>query len=205
MAIKILINATLNQQKQWLLKPTNTKEVTIIFFNNEVFEADLYIDNIYTNYETPFASIQKKPVLVNAVELNCDLLPNNFFTFNGWETHITTNALECNYSCSEYVNQLKLVTSILNWPLYLFKNVIGMASARTIAMIINEAYFALESQVSTKNDIDIAMKLGTNYPYGPFEWGQKIGLQNIFLLLNQLSLQNKKFEPCNLLKEEANF
>jgi 3-hydroxyacyl-CoA dehydrogenase len=44
-------------------------------------------------------------------------------------------------------------------------------------MIINEAYFALEDNVSTKAETDIAMKLGTNYPYGPFEWGQLIGLK----------------------------
>ena len=43
-------------------------------------------------------------------------------------------------------------------------------------MIINEAYFTWEAGTSTKEEIDIAMKLGTGYPYGPFEWGEKIGL-----------------------------
>ncbi len=45
-----------------------------------------------------------------------------------------------------------------------------------MAMIINEAWHALAEEVSTKNEIDTAMKLGTNYPYGPFEWAEKIGL-----------------------------
>ena len=70
-------------------------------------------------------------------------------------------------------------------------------------MIINEAYFALESNISTKEEIDIAMKLGTNYPFGPFEWSKKIGLKKIYLLLNELSKQDKRYEPSTLLTNEA--
>jgi 3-hydroxybutyryl-CoA dehydrogenase len=32
-----------------------------------------------------------------------------------------------------------------------------------------------DDEISTKAEIDIAMKLGTNYPYGPFEWSEKSG------------------------------
>ena len=63
----------------------------------------------------------------------------------------------------------------------------GFIAARIIAMIINEAYYALQENVSTKQQIDIAMKLGTNYPYGPFEWSEKIGIEKIYLLLKKLS------------------
>ncbi|MEB3059486.1 3-hydroxyacyl-CoA dehydrogenase family protein, partial [Parvimonas sp. D9] len=51
----------------------------------------------------------------------------------------------------------------------------GMVAARVIAMIINEAFFALGDGISSKHDIDTVMKLGTNYPYGPFEWCNLIG------------------------------
>jgi 3-hydroxybutyryl-CoA dehydrogenase len=70
-------------------------------------------------------------------------------------------------------------------------------------MIINEAYFALEENVSTKEEIDIAMKLGTNYPYGPFEWCKKIGLKNIAALLAELSQTEKRYQPARLLLKEA--
>jgi 3-hydroxybutyryl-CoA dehydrogenase len=66
-------------------------------------------------------------------------------------------------------------------------------------MIINEAYFALDDAVSSKAEIDIAMKLGTNYPWGPFEWAEKIGLNNIYLLLQKLSLTNKRYQPAPTL------
>ena len=78
----------------------------------------------------------------------------------------------------------------------------GFISPRVISMIINEAYFTLESRVSTKEEIDIAMKLGTNYPYGPFEWSEKIGLNRIYSLLLQLSMTDPKYTPCELLRLE---
>lgn len=46
----------------------------------------------------------------------------------------------------------------------------GFIFPRTIVQIINEACFALEETVASKEDIDRAMKFGVNYPKGPFEW-----------------------------------
>lgn len=46
---------------------------------------------------------------------------------------------------------------------------LGFTVPRTLAMIINEAYFALEENVASASDIDRAMKFGVNYPKGPFE------------------------------------
>lgn len=46
----------------------------------------------------------------------------------------------------------------------------GFIFPRTIVQIINEAFFALQDGVATKEDIDRAMKFGVNYPKGPFEW-----------------------------------
>jgi 3-hydroxybutyryl-CoA dehydrogenase len=77
-----------------------------------------------------------------------------------------------------------------------------MIAARVISMIINEAYFALGDKISTKEQIDIAMKLGTNYPYGPFEWSEKIGLQKIYALLKKLREKERRYDIAPLLDEE---
>ena len=82
-------------------------------------------------------------------------------------------------------------------------DITGFISLRVVASIINEAYFALEQQVSSKEEIDTAMKLGTNYPYGPFEWSEKIGLKNIYSLLRHLTVEQKRYEPAALLTKEA--
>ncbi len=80
----------------------------------------------------------------------------------------------------------------------------GFVSPRIIAMIINEAYFAKDENVSSENDIDVAMKLGTNYPYGPFEWCRKIGVKKVYDLLEKLSVTDKRFTPAAGLKNEIN-
>jgi len=46
----------------------------------------------------------------------------------------------------------------------------GLVVARTVAMLVNEAADAVQQGVCTPKAADIAMKLGVNYPSGPFEW-----------------------------------
>ena len=62
-------------------------------------------------------------------------------------------------------------------------------------------FFALEEKVSTEEEIDVAMKTGTNYPYGPFEWSKKIGLRDIYSLLTALSKEQNRYQPSVLLKQ----
>jgi 3-hydroxybutyryl-CoA dehydrogenase len=47
------------------------------------------------------------------------------------------------------------------------------------------------------------MKLGTNYPFGPFEWAKEIGLNNIYFLLQKLSLTDKCYQPAPMLATAA--
>ena len=82
-------------------------------------------------------------------------------------------------------------------------DIAGFITPRVVASIINEAFFALEEKVSTEEEIDTAMKLGTNYPFGPFEWGKKIGLHNIYSLLAILSSEKTRYTPSLLLKQTA--
>ena len=75
---------------------------------------------------------------------------------------------------------------------------------RIISMIINEAYYTVMEGTATKEDIDTGMKLGTNYPMGPFEWAGKWGIANIYELLEAMYLDSKdeRYKICPLLKQE---
>ncbi|HEV2483410.1 MAG TPA: 3-hydroxyacyl-CoA dehydrogenase family protein [Puia sp.] len=79
----------------------------------------------------------------------------------------------------------------------------GMISARVVAGIINEAWYTWEEKVSTKEEIDTAMRLGTNYPLGPFEWGERIGLAKIVGLLLALSETDPRYTPARTLLAAA--
>jgi 3-hydroxybutyryl-CoA dehydrogenase len=80
----------------------------------------------------------------------------------------------------------------------------GFVSARIIAMIINEAYFAKAEKLSSDAEIDVALKLGTSYPYGPFEWSKLIGLKNVYELLEKLAKTDERYLPASLLENEIN-
>lgn len=55
----------------------------------------------------------------------------------------------------------------------------GLAVLRTVAMIINEAADALHYGVAARDDIDLAMRKGVNYPLGPFAWAERIGAARV--------------------------
>jgi 3-hydroxybutyryl-CoA dehydrogenase len=95
------------------------------------------------------------------------------------------------------------IFGVFNKKLEWLPDVPGFITPRVISMIINEAYFALSENVSTIEEIDTALKLGTAYPYGPFEWGNEIGLQNIVTLLKKLSKKQARYVPCDLLVQET--
>jgi 3-hydroxybutyryl-CoA dehydrogenase len=71
-------------------------------------------------------------------------------------------------------------------------------------MIINEAYYTVQEGTASKKDIDTAMKLGTNYPKGPFEFSIEFGLKQVYLLLEALhqDTHDERYKICSLLKTE---
>ena len=59
-------------------------------------------------------------------------------------------------------------------------------AARIIATLVNEAASAVGEGVATPEAVDTAMRLGTNYPSGPLEWGERIGLSHVVHILDAL-------------------
>ena len=62
----------------------------------------------------------------------------------------------------------------------------GMILLRVVSMLANEAAAALDDRVATAEDIDTAMKLGVNYPHGPLEWAERLGLDVVFQTIRTL-------------------
>jgi 3-hydroxybutyryl-CoA dehydrogenase len=62
----------------------------------------------------------------------------------------------------------------------------GLVAARTLAMLINEAADAVQQGVCDPAGADAAMKLGVNYPAGPFEWLASWGASAVVQVLEAL-------------------
>jgi len=77
----------------------------------------------------------------------------------------------------------------------------GLVRARVVCALINEAATALADGVASPGDIDTAMKLGTNYPRGPLEWGDLIGLDVVLGVMRGLQEEfgEDRYRPSPLL------
>jgi 3-hydroxybutyryl-CoA dehydrogenase len=79
---------------------------------------------------------------------------------------------------------------------------VGMVTPRVVSMIINEAFYTVQEGTASEKDIDIAMRLGTNYPAGPFEMLENIGLNHVYELLQAVyqDTGEERYKVCPLLK-----
>ncbi|MBT1092718.1 3-hydroxyacyl-CoA dehydrogenase [Streptomyces sp. Tu102] len=81
----------------------------------------------------------------------------------------------------------------------------GMIVARTVARIVDLAHDAVAKGVATVEDIDTAMRLGVNYPLGPFEWSRRLGRGWAYDLLDELHVREPsgRYAPSLALYRHA--
>ena len=161
-----------------------------------IIAADAYFDLLFENDRERIARLKfllPKPVFVNSVVHTCRDISEDFFRINAWPTMIDRRIIEVVAPENKMQKKVKQIFDELGWVFQMVPDTIGMITPRIVSMIINEAFFSLFEKVSTREEIDIAMKLGTNYPYGPFEWCDKIGTGRIWQLLHELQKTEARY------------
>lgn len=167
--------------------------------------ADGYID-LGFDYSAERIALLKQlpaqPVIISAVSGSLPGLPSHFIRINGWPTFLKRAVVEA-AADEQWKKKTESIFTGFGKTIVWTPDIPGFISARVVAMIINEAYFSLLEGVSSREETDTAMKLGTNYPYGPFEWSALIGVRRVTELLQVLAAEEPRYQPCALLQKEA--
>ena len=177
-----------------------------------LMEYDLIIDldfdehqhqlNFYAALSIPVIVSSVKIQLAKAVhdygkKINCTLIGMNCLP-----TFINRDLAEISLNNDADKQKLDTLMNQLNWKYKLIEDRVGMITPRIIFMIINEACYTVQEGTATMQDIDVSMKLGTNYPFGPFEWANKIGVKHVYETLEAIykDTHDERYKICSMLK-----
>jgi 3-hydroxybutyryl-CoA dehydrogenase len=170
---------------------------------------DLDFDTEQKNLQD-YAALNNKPVIVSAVKkqladsthdfqnnIHCHLIGMNLLP-----GFINRKLIELSLLKMESSQAVEQLAVKLDWNIRIVEDRVGMVTPRVIFMLINEACYTLQEGTASIKDIDTAMKLGTNYPYGPFEWADKIGINEIYETLIAIyeDTKDERYKICPLLK-----
>jgi 3-hydroxybutyryl-CoA dehydrogenase len=170
---------------------------------------DLYFDEAPNHFEW-YAQLKNKLVVVSAVKKNLAQTVQQYgravncvlVGINALSTFINRSLAEVSLRHVAEEPLLKEAFGKLNWEYKLVNDRVGMITPRIVLMIINEACYTMQEGTANMKDIDISMKLGTNYPFGPFEWGDKIGIKHVYETLEAVyqDTHDERYKICPMLK-----
>ncbi|MCB9245490.1 MAG: 3-hydroxyacyl-CoA dehydrogenase [Flavobacteriales bacterium] len=180
-------------------------------FNNFDLIFDLTFDEQVGRAEN-YAGINGMPVIVGAVKTQLERVlfehPSriscHFIGMNTLPTFINRPVVEMTSTREEERTIMAGIAAKLGWDIQWVQSRVGMVTPRIICMIINEAYYTVQEGTASRSDIDTAMKLGTAYPFGPFEWCERIGVKNVYTTLEAIyqDTHDERYKVCPLLKTE---
>jgi 3-hydroxybutyryl-CoA dehydrogenase len=163
-------------------------------------------------YEFEIYLHKEKTVFLNTAKVSISQLTHpfkgydkgRFFGFNGLPTFLTMPMLEVSVFNPKDKPHLDEICKHLKTEYTIVDDRVGLVTPRIICMIINEAYYTVQEKTATEADIDLAMKLGTNYPHGPFEWSRHIGIRHVYELLEAVydDTKDERYKICPLLRKQ---
>ncbi|ACU58441.1 3-hydroxyacyl-CoA dehydrogenase family protein [Chitinophaga pinensis] len=173
---------------------------------------DLNFDE-HTERAGVYARFPQVPVLANIVRTSLSALMNDYAFEQGFSIigcnwlpgFLTMSVMELSVMDDAQTTSMRNIMTVLGWEYEIVEDRVGLVTPRVICMIINEAYMAAQEGTASREDINTAMRLGTNYPMGPFEWCDKIGIRHVCGVLDAVyrATGNERYKISALLAREA--
>jgi 3-hydroxybutyryl-CoA dehydrogenase len=216
--MKILIIGERNNLEEFQAKFGNAHDYSLVeehreaekFLDTNDLIFDFIIDeepdqfDIYTHKNITVFLDTSKISLAELAHMVNNTMTCTIFGFSGLPTFLNRAIMEVSLLTRVDEIKLKAVCQTLNTDFLVVEDRVGLVTPRIVSMIINEAYYTVQEKTATREGIDLAMKLGTNYPYGPFEWCSRIGIKHVYELLDALydDTRDLRYKICPLLKKE---
>lgn len=184
-------------------------KITEIGAYDIIFDLSFDIDKVFWD---DYLEIQDTPIVLGTAGLQLEaLLPEypilpgaTIVGMNTLPTFINRNLAEVCLLHPDDQLIIETLFSKLNYTCSWVKSRVGLVTPRVVLMIINEAYYTVQEGTAAKEDIDLGMKLGTNYPKGPFQWAEDIGLDYVYHTLSAIyeDTHDERYKICPMLKTE---
>ncbi len=89
------------------------------------------------------------------------------------------------------------------WQALELRDTPALWAARTLCMLVNEGADAVHQGVCSEEGANLAMKLGTNWPHGPFEWLAALGVERVAAVLDHLHAftRSERYRVSPLLQQ----
>jgi 3-hydroxybutyryl-CoA dehydrogenase len=90
-------------------------------------------------------------------------------------------------------------------PVIVINDSPGFVAQRAVAALINVGCNVAQRGIGVPADIDKGAKLGLGYPFGPIEWGDRIGPKRVLFILERLQAfyQEPRYRPSPWLKRRV--
>lgn len=126
-----------------------------------------------------------------------------FAAFSPWEEVGLIEIAPALQTAPQYLKKAQELLQQFGKEVEVVEDGIGLVFPRILALIINEAAFALTEGVATAEDIDKAMMKGTNYPMGPLAWADYVGIDDVYAILAGLykEMGEERYRPAPKLRK----
>jgi len=119
-----------------------------------------------------------------------------FGVLGSFESQRAVEIVDSQDASDEALAQAQTLFEALGKGVVLVEDVPGLFLGRVVGSIVNEAVIAVHENVAAADDVDLAMRLGTNYPIGPIAWGREIGGARLTRVLRRLAdAEGEAFAP----------
>ena len=157
---------------------------------------------VYQDYPDLLVMIDAPKISLAGIKFFLDELEFTLVGFNGLPGMLNRPLLEVSLMDDGDFVRVEKFMKALGADFRVVEDRVGMVTPRIVCMIINEAFYTVQEGTATEEDIDQGMRLGTNYPKGPFEWCDELGIENVYEVLEAIydDTKDERYKICPLLK-----